>query len=173
MAFSFSFFSCNISDSDPIINTDIIINNAIKTPGSLKANLLTTTYKGQYAPKHVLAIWIESSLGTFVKTLNLNASAREKYLKNWLDATSSENTTDAVVGATLKSHVEMSCVWDGTDIKSNIVGDGNYNLKVEFTESNSTGKVASFPFTKGTATDSQTPAAVTNITVNTLDWSPN
>lgn len=165
----FIFIGCNSSNTEP----DPIINNTIKTIGKLDANLLTSTYKGKYAPKHVLAIWVESSSGTFVKSLVLNASTRKKYLTNWLDATSSGNTTDAVVGATLKNHAETSCTWDGTDINGKLVGDGSYNLKVEFTEENSKGKIASFPFAKGTSTDSQTQNTVSNITVNSLSWTPN
>lgn len=165
LALVFFVFSCTTAN-------DPVINNAAKTAGSLSVNVTTSTYKGSYAPKHVLAIWVESTSGTFVKSLVVNAAARKQYLTNWLKSSSS-NTTDATVGATLSSHAAKACVWNGTDVSGSVVGDGTYNLRVEFTESDATGKIATFPFNKGTAVDVQTPAATSGVTVSTLTWTPN
>jgi len=162
---SFLVFSACTSTNDPV-------NNTVKTTGTLTASVTTTTYNGNYAPRHVLAIWIESSTGTFVKSLKVYGSARRQYLTNW-NSNSSSNTTDAVTGATLNSHQKHSLSWNGTDKSGNVVGDGTYKLCVEYTENDGTGKMATFSFTKGTATDAQTPGNSSGVTGVSLNWSPN
>jgi len=161
---SLVYTSCT-SSNDPI-------NNSVKTSGALSVSATTSTYNGSYAPQHVLAIWVESSSGTFVKSLLVNAAARKQYLTNWYDATSSGNSTDAVTGATLRSHGSRTCSWDGTDVSGNVVGDGTYNVCMELTENNGTGKFASFTFTKGTASDSQASLSKTNFSNVSLTWTP-
>ncbi|MEI6851407.1 MAG: T9SS type A sorting domain-containing protein, partial [Bacteroidota bacterium] len=84
------------------------------------------------------------------------------------------NYTDAVSGNT-RTNGLLSLTWNGTDLNSNVVADGSYKVWVEFAWASSltTGKiVTSFSFTKGTATDHQTPANMTNFTGITLDWVP-
>lgn len=164
---SFTFFMMACSSNDPVIN------NSVKTSGKLSVSVTASAYKGKYTPRHVMAVWVESTSGTFVKTLVAKAAERREYLTNWLKATSSGNTTDALTGATLNSYSAMSCSWDGTNVSGSVVGDGAYNLRVEYTEDNSTGKIASFPFTKGATVDVQTPAAASGVTVGELTWTPN
>lgn len=149
------------------------INNIVKTAGSLSVNATTSSYNGQYAPHHVVAIWVQSSSGTFVKTLLAKAAVRKTYLSNWLKASSNGNTTDAITGATLNTHGVLTCIWNGMDINGNIVGDGDYNLCIEFTENNGTGKFAKFAFTKGATTDTKTPTATSNISNLSIKWTPN
>lgn len=151
---------------------DPVVNNTVKTNGTLAVTVTTSTYNGQYAPRHVIAIWVESSSGTFVKTLLVNAAARRQDLTSWFSSSSNGNTTDAITGATMNSHTAVSCTWNGTNTSGSVVGDGAYKLKVEYNESNGSGKTASFSFNKGTATDSQTPSATSGITVNSLTWTP-
>lgn len=149
------------------------IDNLVKTSGSLSVTATTSTYNGNYAPSHVLAIWVESSSGTFVKSLMVYAASRKEHLSDWLSATKSGNTTDAITGATLNSHGTRNCTWNGKDASGNEVGDGTYKVCVEYTESNSGSKLAKFAFTKGTATDSQTPASASGVSNVTLKWTPN
>jgi len=158
-----TFASCN--GEDPI-------SNSVKTSGSLSVSVTTSSYSGEYAPSHVAAIWIESSNGTFVKTLMAKAAQRKMYLTNWLKASSNGNTIDASTGATLNSHGVLTCSWNGSDINGNIVGDGSYNVCVEFTENNGTGKYATFAFTKATTADNQTPTAKSNISGVNIKWTP-
>lgn len=160
-------YSCS-SDS----TNDPTINNTVKTAGTLDVSTTTSTYNGKYSPRHVLAIWVESSSGTFVKTLMVYAAARKQYLTNWLKSTSSGNSTDAITGATLSSHGTRTCTWDGTDSSGNTVGDGTYNVCMEFTENDGTGKYASFSFTKGTSTASESPSASNYFSAISLNWTP-
>lgn len=160
----FLFNACSTNDPD--------INNTVKTSGNLTVKLTTSTYKGEYSPQHVLAIWVESNGGTFVKSLKVGAAERKQYLTNWLKATSSGNTTDAVTGATLRSHATHNLTWDGTDTSGAIVGDGTYKVCVEYTEDNRTGKYTTFTFAKGTSADSQSPAAASGVSDVLLTWTP-
>lgn len=167
LGFSFFFNACTNSANDPIIN------NAVKTPGALGIQFTTSTYKGTYAPDHVIAVWVESNSGTFVKTLYVKAAQRKQHLTNWLKATSSGNTTDAVTGATLSSHAVINCNWNGTDISSAVVGNGTYKLCIEYTESSSgSSKFASFTFDKATAASTVTPSATAGISGITITWTP-
>jgi len=143
------------------------------TTGLLTVNLSTTTYNGSYAPKHVLAIWVTNTSGAFVKSLMVYANARKSDLTNWLSATAAGNTTDATTGATLSSHGIRACTWDGTNVSKTVVANGTYNLCVEYTESNGTGKLATFTFTKGTATDVEPAATKSGVSLSTLTWTPN
>lgn len=147
------------------------IDNAVKTDGSLTVNATTSSYKGQYAPSNVVAIWVESGTGTFVKTLLVKGSQRRGYLTNWTKSSGS-NSTDAVTGATVHSHSAYTVSWNGKNASGTTVGDGTYNVCVEFTESNGTGKYATFSFTKGVAADNQSPAAKSNVSNVTLAWTP-
>lgn len=45
--------------------TEDPIDNAVKTDGTLAVKATTSTYSGEYAPSHVVAIWVES--GSFCK----------------------------------------------------------------------------------------------------------
>ena len=152
---------------------DPTINNSVKTAGNLDVTVTASTYNGRYAPRHVMAIWVESSSGTFVKTLVAKAAERRQYLTNWLKATSSGNTTDAITGATLNSYSAVNCSWDGTNVSGDVVGDGDYNVNVEYTENDGTGKIATFAFSKGTSTDARTPATSSGVSVGKLTWTPN
>ncbi|MBN2766893.1 MAG: DUF2271 domain-containing protein [Bacteroidia bacterium] len=161
---AFTFTACTTNDP--------IIDNQVKTDGALTVQLTTSTYNGEYSPEHVLAIWIESNNGTFVKSLKVGAAERKKYLTNWLGSTSSGNTTDAVTSATLRNHVTHNLNWDGTDVKGAVVGDGSYKLCVEFTEDDRTGKYTTFAFTKGVEKDQQTPSAVSGVSNVQITWTP-
>jgi hypothetical protein len=151
---------------------DPVITSTVKTPGTLSVSLTTSTYNGNYAPKHVLAIWIENGSGSFVKTLMVKAAARKQYLTNWLSSTSSGNSTDAVTGATLSSHGTRTCTWNGTDVSGNVVYNGTYKLCMEFTENDKTGKFASFTFLKDSVSQSVSPTATSNFSGISINWTP-
>ena len=148
------------------------IDNAVKTDGTLTVKATTSTYSGEYAPHNVVAIWIESGSGSFVKTLLTKAGVRKQYLTNWMKASGGNTTTDATTGATVNSHSSYTVSWNGKNASGTTVGDGSYNVCIEFTESNGSGKFATFSFTKGISINSQTPAAKSNISNVILTWTP-
>ena len=102
---------------------------------------------GNFAPKHVLAIWVESN-NTFVKTRKAMAGIRKQYLYTWA-AASNFNTVDAITGATLNNHQTHTVTWDCTDLNGDIVPDGDYVVYTEFTDQHAQGPLYSITFTKG------------------------
>lgn len=150
---------------------DPIINNSVKTAGSLSVSSLTSSTGGNYAPRNVLAIWVESNSGTFVKSLLVYAAERKYDLTNW-SSNSSGNTTDAITGATQSSHAMRTCSWDGTDTNGNTVGDGTYKVCMELTDKSGTGNFHSSTFTKGTSANTQTPANVSSFSNISIIWTP-
>ena len=129
-----------------------------------------------YAPQNILAIWIEDSNGKFVKTLLVNSRRYTDYLSSWKSVTnaagSTFNAVDAVTGATNMNHGIRTCTWDGTDVNGKLVADGSYVVRMELTETNSTGNSVSFPVTKGNSSFSGNPGSSANFTEVSLSWEP-
>jgi hypothetical protein len=145
-----------------------------QTTGTLTFSMVTTA-SGGYSPKHLVAIWIENSSGTFIKTkVKYASTSNYDHLGNWTGK-SSQNTVDATTGATLTSHGTVSLNWNGTNVAGTQVPDGTYNIWVEMAWASSltTGKTTtSFAFTKGTSAVHLTPASTTNFSSITIDWVP-
>ena len=114
---------------------------------ALTVQFKTVTFSGHYAPRNVGAVWVEDSNNKFVKTLELWAAKRSKYLVKW-KAASSGNTVDAITSATKNSHVAHTDHWDGTDVGGNVVPDGAYHVYIEFTEQDGPGKWTQMDFEK-------------------------
>ena len=134
--------------------------------------------------KHVLAVWIQSDLGQFVKTISRNVgSVTRDHLQTWAvnsGGTASNaiaancNVVSATTGATLASFGNRSFTWDGTDINGNLLPDGIYKISIEETWNHSANGtvVRSFSFVKGSNADAQSPAADANFDVISLSWNP-
>ncbi len=145
-----------------------------QTTGNLTVTFNTTFTGGGYGTKYVLAAWIQTNSGTFVKTkLKYSKSSNLDHLQSWVDA-SAQNVVDAITGTTRPAPETLSFVWNGTDVPATVVNDGIYKVWIEmaWAASLTTGKtVQSFSFTKGVAADHQT-GATTNFTGVVLDWVP-
>jgi len=122
-------------------------NNRAASSGELSFTIRTVTANGNYSPKHVLAIWVESN-DVFVKTRKAMASQRKQYLYTWA-AASNFNTVDAITGPTLTSHQTHTVTWDCTDLNGDIVPDGDYVVYTEFTDKHAQGPLYTITFTKG------------------------
>ena len=134
--------------------------------------------------KHVLAVWIQSDLGQFVKTISRNVgSVTRDHLQTWAvnsgGAASNAiapncNVVSATTGATLASFGNRSVTWDGTDVNGNLLPDGIYKISIEETWNHSANGtvVRSFSFVKGPNADAQSPAADANFDVISLTWNP-
>jgi len=138
--------------------------------GELSFTVRTVTQNGNFAPKHVLAIWIEDTDG-FVKTRLRMANQRKQYLYTWV-AASNYNVVDAITGSTLTSHQTHTVSWDCTDLDGEIVPDGDYVVWVEFTEKHAQGPLYSITFTKGSEPQSFTPADETYFKDIELEFTP-
>ncbi len=125
------------------------------TLNRLDISVLTSAFGGRYKPRNIGAIWIETSAGVFVKTLERWAKTRVRYLTKY-NASSAGNIVDAVTSATLASHVTHTRSWDFTDVKHCKVAPGSYRLMIEHTDYDGTGALLTLPFT--TDPGMQTPA---------------
>ncbi len=143
---------------------------------SSNAQTATFTFKtvsegGSYAPKHVLAVWIEKGDGTFVRTLFLRANARKQYLYTWNNK-SGGNTTDANTGATISQHTTHTVQWNCRDLSGNFVADGDYKFVVEYTDKHAQGPKYEVPFTKNSNNDTIIPANQTYFINMNLVYNP-
>jgi hypothetical protein len=162
-----------------------------QTDGTLTFTFTTPKHtSGNYSTSgaYVLAVWIETSAGTFVKTkLRYVGSGTNDHLPTWgtaagcsnpNNATSTTcNITDATTGATQTTFPSRTVIWDGknTNGSSNgtTVADGTYRVAIQETWGHGTATTTRYiTFTKGTAIDSQTPAADGNFTAISLKWVP-
>ncbi len=119
----------------------------LATGGEMSFTFRTVPFGGPYAPRHVLAVWVEDTDG-FVKTKLLRGTSKKKYLYTWKTA-SNYNVIDAITGPTLTSHQTHTVTWDCTDLDGNIVPDGDYNVWAEFTDKHAQGPLKTITFTKG------------------------
>lgn len=147
-----------------------------QTGGELSVSVTTSSAGGQYAPRNVEAIWVETSSGEFVKTLLAYANKRKGYLTHWKEVTtnagSAYNVIDAVSGATQSSHGKRSCTWNGTNLKGDTLTDGTYLLCMELTDKNSTGNYSTFEITKSAEAFSISPSDVPSFSAIQLAWTP-
>lgn len=140
------------------------------TPGTVVFNATTLPAGGNYAPRHVLAIWVEKD-GNFVKTRKAMANQRKQYLYKWA-ASSNYNVADAITGATLTQHQAHTIEWDCKDVNGNIVPDGDYKMIIEFTDKHAQGPYYEVQFNKGTQVVSITPPNQQYIINMQLNYEP-
>lgn len=147
-----------------------------QTDGTLSVSVATSETGGNYAPKNVVAIWVEDNQGNFVKTLMAYAATRKTHLNTWEASTTAAgspfNTVDAITGATKSSHSTRTCTWNGTDVNGTLVADATYRLRMELTDKNNTGNFSTFTFTKGPSPENLTPANVPSFSSITINWEP-
>lgn len=149
-----------------------LINRQVcgQTNGTFTFSVLSAS-TGAYSPKHCIAIWIEKSDGTFIKTKLRRAQSRVQYLNTWISK-SGQNVVDATTSATINSHQTESITWNGTDAGGNQVADGNYRVWMQIAWQNSNGPTFSVEFTKGPSAQHLTPTDQTNFKSMVLDWTP-
>ena len=147
-----------------------------QTAGELTVSTTTSPADGDFAPRNIVAIWIEDDAGNFVKTLLAYAQNQKTHLNTWQASTtaagSEYNTVDAITGATKSDHATRTCTWDGTDFEGANAADGTYYVWMELTDKNSTGNFSSFSFTKGEEQESLTPLNQPSFSSIEIDWLP-
>lgn len=146
--------------------------------GSTTARLNVTfttsqTATPQYAPNNIVAVWVENSAGTIMKTVGRWADIRRDSLVAW-KLKSGIDDVDAVSGATRNSHAQpLTLTWDMLDRNAAVVPDGTYTLRMEVADRNATAATqnnqGTFTFVKGAAPQMQTALSnggFTNVTIN-------
>lgn len=131
-----------------IMLTSAGVSFAQATAGSVTFTVTTVSEGGTYAPKNIVAIWIKSSSGSFIRSMKVMAATRIQYLYQWKNS-SSLNKTDAITGATLTSHQTHTITWNCKDLNGNTVPDGDYQFWIEYTDKDAQGPYTSYTFTKG------------------------
>jgi hypothetical protein len=133
------------------------------TGGMLTLDFTSVNQGGRYAPRNVGAVWIETSSGMFVKTLERWAGIRAVHLEHWAMKSggwgsrfggggNTADMMDTVSRATLRTHEKHRVTWDMQDATGKVVPDGKYNVVIEVTEDNRTpGAYAAVEFEKGPA----------------------
>lgn len=110
----------------------------------------TKTYGGSYGPKHVLAVWVEDSQGSFVKAIGIWAAERKSHLTKWA-AANATTSADTLTGATIGNHTgtngTKNLSWNLKNKAGAAVPDGSYFLVAEMTEANKGSKVGRLAIT--------------------------
>lgn len=125
---------------------------AVGSSGSLAIEYSTQTYEGRYAPKNCTAVWIETTAGAYVATLEVTAALHRAGLVYWQDHGCIEKLgPDAVTSETLRTHEKLhELEWSGLDFEGKAVPDGTYKLFIEVTETDKEpGELNTFEITKG------------------------
>jgi hypothetical protein len=128
----------------------------------------TVTANGRYAPTNAGAIWVTDDKNAFVKTLKTWTPSRITQVTAWVQS-SNRNITDAVTGATRRSHGPIDATWDCTNVSHAAVADGQYTAHISFAEQNANPFLggssiqASVNFVKSPAGDDVTGPDTTNI----------
>jgi len=155
-----------------------------QTQGTLTFTFTQTAHTSYTGTKNVMAVWIQSSTGTFIKTRMRNAGGgTSDHLPTWAANSGGAagncmsancNVVGATTGATLSNFSTRTITWDGTDASGNLVADGTYKVTIQSTwnHGGSATVTKSYTFTKGTAADVQTPADDANFTGIALAWNP-
>lgn len=120
-----------------------------QTDGTITFSVRTASNGGFYSPENVLAIWLETSSGTFVRTFKVRAANRIQQLYTW-KVKSGLNTTDAITGSTLSNHTTHSVTWNCRNLSNVLMPDADYKIRVEYTEEHEQGPLAEYTFSKGT-----------------------
>lgn len=144
------------------------------------------TYNGN--SQHVLATWVQTNSGAFVKTkLRYAGPGTNDHLPTWAGnagcASSANclgsgcNTVDGTTGATRASWTSYTVTWDGQmgpATTGTLQPDGVYKMTVQSTWNHGTTgtAISSFTFTKGPSVDHQTPANNSYLSNIMLDWTP-
>ena len=137
-------------------DVDAAVGTAAR-PTKLTFKVQTAPFGGRYKPKNIGAIWIETSTGTFVKTVERWARIRARFLTRFA-ASSKNNLVDAVSSATLANHRVHTVTWNLTDVGRKRVPDGAYRLAIELTDRDGPGALVYVPFTLGASPVKVTPA---------------
>ncbi|MFC0877645.1 DUF2271 domain-containing protein [Saccharicrinis sp. FJH2] len=127
---------------------------------------------GNFAPRHVIAIWVEDSNGNYVNSLAVYGNRRLGYLSTWYGA-SKGIKGDAVTGATVSSFRTYNVTWNLNDYSGNRVPDGTYVLMIEATSQNSAGPKKSIQFTVGGSSYTENPNGDTYYKNMTLEYTGN
>jgi hypothetical protein len=160
------------------------INSAIaQTAGTLNFSFTEVAHSPCYsANKHVVGAWITNSAGTYIKSkLRYAGGGTSDHLPAFATAaggssgnclSSSVNVVDCTTGSTLTSFGNRSFTWNGTGTNGAVVPDGVYTIHIQTTWTHGGTSTRTYTFTKGATNDVQSPAANTDFSGVSINWTP-
>jgi hypothetical protein len=124
---------------------------------SLAFDVTTSPVGGRYQPKNIGAIWVQDSSGKLVKSLEVWAGVRRRYLTQYSTALAG-GTVDVTASATLPSHRAHHAIWDMKNRSGAAAPPGTYTLVMELTDGDMTGRSNKLTFDTSAGAASMTPA---------------
>lgn len=129
---------------------------AVEQASGAYLRVTTRPQGGPYAPKNIGAIWVQDEQGRWLRTLELWAAVRIRYLTGYRDANPMRNQVDAITRATSATHGLHALHWDMRDAQGQLVPDGEYSFMIEVTDRSATGERTQIAFEKSAAAQSVT-----------------
>jgi hypothetical protein len=126
------------------------------SPTSLAFDVLTAPQGGQYQPRNIGAIWVQDGNGAFMKSLEVWAGIRGRYLSKYA-AARGNMPVDVVGSATLSSHRTHHANWNMKDRSGAAAPSGKYTVFIEVTDADRTGKFAAVDFDTSAAPQTISP----------------
>jgi hypothetical protein len=130
---------------------------------SLSFDLTTSPVGYRYQPKNVGAIWVQDGNGKLVKSLEVWAQTRRRYLTRYTTALSG-SAIDVTASATLTSHKTHHATWNMKDRTGAVAPAGKYTLVMELTDGDQTGRTNTIDFDTSAGPQTMTPAAAPSFT---------
>jgi hypothetical protein len=131
---------------------------AAVVPTMLAFDVTTSAAGGRYQPRNIGAIWIENSSGKLVKSLEVWAGIRRRYLTRYAAALSG-SAVDVTASATLSSHRAHHATWNMKDKSGAAASPGRYTLVMELTDADTTGRSNTVEFDTSAGPLSLMPAS--------------
>jgi hypothetical protein len=132
-------------------------NGSTNSVTSLAFDVTTSPAGGRYQPKNIGAIWVQDSSGKLVKSLEVWAGVRRRYLTRYSSALAG-TTIDVVASATLPTHRTHHESWDLKNRSGAAVPPGTYTLVMEMTDGDMTGPSNTVTFNTSAGAQTLTPA---------------
>jgi hypothetical protein len=124
---------------------------------SLAFDVTTSPVGGRYQPRNIGAIWVEDGNGKLVKSLEVWAALRRRYLTAYVSALAG-GFVDVTASATLGSHRAHHATWNMKDRNGAAVPPGKYTLVMETTDDDRTGRSNSVDFDTSAGPQTLKPA---------------
>lgn len=138
--------------------------SAARAAEQLTVTFQTTQAGGVFAPRNVVAVWIETSQGAFVKTIGRWAARRAGDLSVWSSASGTDS--DAVMGATRSNHAStLSVVWDLTNKGGQGVADATYKIRMDLADGSQANTTFTFDKNGVASTQSLSSTNFTQVSV--------
>jgi hypothetical protein len=179
------FFSRDIGpaqeNTDRLLHSERCAMGIVGAPGPqgvFEVSFRTQVLGDPYSPRNCGAVWIEDSLGFYVRTLELWARDRKSSIVAWQLSVCQADTTvtapDVITSATLPNAAAHSTRWDTKDYLGRVVPDGVYSLWMQVTESEFTpeGPSVKIDFTKGPVAYSRMSPATRGFEDILLEYRP-